>query len=155
MRVRRAEPEDAETVAKEFWKPLAEMMAQYSELNKIEEDAVQQGVEGFRNLIGEEDSGVLLLEKDEEEIGFLSFELGERETKKRGNYLSVNDLYIKEGYRGESYGTRLMEEAESIAVEERCDFVKVAAEYRNSDAREFYKDRGYDEKQAVYTKELG
>lgn len=46
-----------------------------------------------------------------------------------------------------------MEEAESIAEDEGCDFVKVAAEYKNTDARNFYEGRDYDGKQVVYTKE--
>lgn len=76
MRIRKAKPEEAEIVAKDFWKPLAEMMTQYSKMNELEEDAAEHGVDGFRKLIEKENSGVLLLEREGEDIGFLSFERG-------------------------------------------------------------------------------
>ncbi|WP_178918215.1 GNAT family N-acetyltransferase [Natronomonas gomsonensis] len=154
MRIREAEASEASMLAETFWHPLAERMEQYSELNALADDAVEVAVEGFESLLEDEQRTVFLLEDEDTEIGFVAVEFGERPTREAGRYVSITDLYVKDGHRGQGYGTKLLERVETLAATEDCDYLDVSAEWENHDARAFYENAGYDAKQVTYAKPL-
>lgn len=153
--IRESGPEDADLIADEFWYPLAKEMEPYSELNELTDDALEQARAGFAEVLTDEDRYDFLLEREGTPIGHISVEIGTRSTRKLGKYLGILDLYVKEDYRGQGYGTRLLRRAETLAENEDCDFVRVAAEWDNAPARAFYERHGYEPKQAKYAKSLG
>lgn len=155
MDIREATTADAETVAREFWHPLAEQMEQYSDLNALQEDAADDAVAGFESLIGDDEAvRVFLLDVDDEPIACIVVESGTHPSRVHDTYLSINDLHVREGHRGQGHGTALVEHAEALAARENCDFLKVSAEWGNEPAREFYDGHDYEPKHVTYTKRV-
>lgn len=58
------------------------------------------------------------------------------------NWLAVEYLFVEEEARGSGWGKRLMEEAERIAVQHGCDFIKV--DTLSFQALDFYIKLGYE-----------
>lgn len=57
------------------------------------------------------------------------------------NFMEISVVFIDEGLRSFGYGKKLMEQAEQIALNEKCDFIKLdTLEFQ---AKEFYKKLGY------------
>lgn len=154
MRIREAEESEGRLIAEEFRFPLARQMEQYSELDELAGDALTSAAEGFEDLLKEERRFVFLLEEDGAGVGFVAGEVGVRPTRKRRTYASIADLYVKEGFRGRGFGTRLIETVEELAAEADCDFVRVSAEWGNEAARNLYEKFDYDRKQVQYSKTM-
>jgi GNAT superfamily N-acetyltransferase len=154
MAIREATPDDATLLATEFWHPLAEQMAEYSELNELHDDAAADAIDGFEALLESDDLSIFLREDAGDPVAFVTVELGEHPSRKRGRYASINDLYVTDSHRGQGHGTALVEHAEALADREDCDFVKVSAEWGNDPAREFYRKRDYEPKQVTFAKPL-
>jgi GNAT superfamily N-acetyltransferase len=58
------------------------------------------------------------------------------------NWLEVHYLYVDEELRASGYGTKLMAEAEKIAREKKCDFIKL--DTLCFQALDFYRKLGFD-----------
>nr|WP_135552929.1 GNAT family N-acetyltransferase [Paenibacillus cymbidii] len=58
------------------------------------------------------------------------------------NWLEVKYLFIDEAYRKLRYGTKLLEEAERLARERKCDFIKL--DTLSFQALDFYRKQGYE-----------
>ncbi|MGD6833933.1 GNAT family N-acetyltransferase [Sutcliffiella halmapala] len=58
------------------------------------------------------------------------------------NWLEIHILMVDEDLRKDGYGSKLMQEAEEIAVENKCDFIKV--DTLSFQALDFYKKHGYE-----------
>ncbi|GAA0343722.1 hypothetical protein GCM10008967_37710 [Bacillus carboniphilus] len=57
------------------------------------------------------------------------------------NWLEIHTFMIDEDIRRSGYGTKLLLELEKIAIEKKCDFVKV--DTLSFQALDFYKKNGY------------
>lgn len=57
------------------------------------------------------------------------------------NWLEIHTLMIDEDIRKEGYGSKLLVEIEKIALEQKCDFIKV--DTLSFQALDFYKKHGY------------
>ena len=58
------------------------------------------------------------------------------------NWLEIHSLFIDEELRKFGYGTKLLLEIEQIAVEKKCDFIKV--DTLSFQALDFYEKQGYE-----------
>lgn len=58
------------------------------------------------------------------------------------NWLEVEYLYIDEAYRKFGYGIKLLQEAERLARESQCDFIKL--DTLSFQAPDFYLKQGYE-----------
>ncbi|MDY6764591.1 MAG: GNAT family N-acetyltransferase [Halobacteria archaeon] len=150
MQIREAEVGDETLIIEEFWYPLAKSMEEYSEINHIKNGVIEDAREAMREMLKEEDHRVFILEEEGKDVGCVITEKGERESRKKGRYVSINDLFVKEEYRNQGYGTRLIERVRKWAREENCDYLKVSAEWDNRRVREFYKEKGFKEKQIEF-----
>ncbi|MFB6100271.1 MAG: GNAT family N-acetyltransferase [Candidatus Nanohalobium sp.] len=154
VEIREAEEEDAELLAEDFWLPLAREMEDYHEVNELDDDAGETAVDGFQDRLEDGKYRFFFLELDGEEVGYVSLERGERETREHGKCIAIVGIFVKEGFRGEGYGTRLMEKAREYAEELDADYIVVEAEWDNSGARKFYSEKDFDEKKVRYVKML-
>lgn len=154
MPIREATHDDAETVAREFWYPLAKQMEQYSDFNELVDDVADHAVDGFEAMLDRDDRRIFLRDADGDPVAFLVVESGTHPSRERGDYLELVDLYVKEPHRGHGHGTALLDHAEALAADGDCDFLKVSAEWQNEQAREFYEKRDYEPKQITYAKPL-
>ncbi|MFS0634922.1 GNAT family N-acetyltransferase [Mesobacillus foraminis] len=79
----------------------------------------------------------------------ISLFLREEDGKVRGgllgeivwNWLEIHTLMVDEDIRKSGYGTKLLAEAEKIAIEKKCDFIKL--DTLSFQALEFYEKNGY------------
>lgn len=153
MEIRDARPGEEKMVVEEFWRPLAMRMERYSDLNELDSSASSESYKPMRERIESEEFRVLILEKDgpkaymmlEEEISI---------TRKKSRCLKIVDLYVKEGSRGEGLGTAMVKKAREHAEAKDFDYLKVASEWGNEQAREFYRKKGFEPKKAEYVDKL-
>lgn len=153
MEVRDARPGEEEMIVKDFWYPLAKRMERYSSLNDLDDSAVEKGAEPMRERIESEEYRVLILEEDgpkaymmlEEEISM---------TREKGRCVKIADLYVKEGWRGQGFGTVMVKKAREHAENRDFDYLKVASEWENEEAREFYRKKGFKPKKVQYVDKL-
>ena len=138
-----------------LWFSLAKGMEQYSELNEIIYDDVE-GVpeDGFLEHFESDKYTYYLIEYDDEKIGFMLLKRGEHSSREYSQYTKIINLYIKKDYRSQGYGTKAIEEVKQIAKENGSDHLKVSSEWDNKDARRFYKDNGFEEKQVEFVQKL-
>jgi ribosomal protein S18 acetylase RimI-like enzyme len=153
VNIREAERDDIETLS-ELWYSLAEGMEQYSELNELKDTAKEDSREGFSKLFEDEDTTIFLLETEDEAIGFMVLQEGEHPSRTHENYVSIVDLFVKEDYRSQGYGTEMIEKAEVYAEQQECDYLKVSSEWKNKEARKFYKRNDFEEKKVEYVRKL-
>jgi len=121
-------------------------MENYHEVNELREEAAENGVDELEERIEDDKYSFFFLEVEGEKIGYISLMEGERPSRKMENYVAIIGLYVKEGFRGEGYGTELIEKAREYALEVQADYIMVSAEWKNQRAREFYRDKGFEEK---------
>ncbi|WP_089787860.1 GNAT family N-acetyltransferase [Natronobacterium haloterrestre] len=157
MQLQKADESDLEALA-ELWRALATDMVQYSDLNELSDGAASEAVEEeFRNQLESEDVTNYLLRESELEsesesgsgttIGFVTLREGTHPSREYSEYLRIVNLFVKEGYRSEGYGSAVVDRVVEMAREEGCDHLKVSFEIENDGARRFYAENGFEEKQ--------
>ncbi|APX00134.1 hypothetical protein CHINAEXTREME_17475 [Halobiforma lacisalsi AJ5] len=161
MQLQKADESDLETLA-ELWRALATDMVQYSDLNELSDGAASEAVEEeFRNQLESEDvTNYLLRESNSESesesesesksgttVGFVTLRKGTHPSREYSEYLRIVNLFVKEGYRSEGYGSAVIDRVEEMGREKGCDLLKVSFEIENSGARRFYAENGFEEKQ--------
>lgn len=153
MTIRKATEDDIEELS-EMWHSLAEGMEEYSELNELKDNAKEDSREGFSKLFEDEDTTIFLMDTEEETVGFMVLQEGEHPSRTHKNYVSIVDLFVKEGYRSQGYGSKMVKKAEEYAEQQDCDYLKVSSEWKNEEARKFYERNDFEEKKVEYTKKL-
>ena len=96
----------------------------------------------LEQLIAEKDIFQCLVAEtgDNEIIGFASFFFTYHSWSGKGLYL--DDLYVKEGFRNQSIGKKLLDAVIDLAKNERCKKVRWLVSGWNTNAIEFYKKMG-------------
>lgn len=142
MEIRLAEEHEAERIAKELWKLLANEMEKISEYNQLKDNLdIQEVVEHKKSYIQEENKFILI---EEEFKGFVSFKIKDSAPCfNRGQKLKISELFVKEKYRRKGLASKLMEEAMNYS--EDCSTVELNVNVRNEKAKEFYKKHGFNE----------
>lgn len=92
---------------------------------------------------------IVILE-DESIVGYLSYKIKERHTKK----LDVDQLVILEQYRGKGLGKQLMDEAKKIAIDNSCDRIELNCWMFNENALAMYEHIGYNKQRIIYELKL-
>ena len=60
-----------------------------------------------------------------------------------GKSLYLDDLYVKQAYRGQNIGSRLMAKMKEVARQENCKRLRLQVLHWNSNAIEFYEKSGF------------
>ena len=94
-------------------------------------------------------STIVIIDKDKI-VGYLSYTIKKRHTKK----LDVDQLVIKESYRGKGFGKQLMKKAKSIAIENNCDRIELNCWMFNERALEMYEHIGYKKQRIMFEMDL-
>jgi len=114
-----------------------------------------QGIEGFKKGIEDSDSMTLVAKAGNEIIGYLKggpAEIADYRTVE--NIYETESIWVDDNYRGQSIGTKLMDEFESWATREGATRLKVVASARNEGAINLYKKRGFEDYDVVLEKNL-
>ena len=88
----------------------------------------------------------IVLLKDEEIVGYLSYRIKENYLKK----LDVDQLIVKESCRHMGFGKKLMDEAKNIAKEIGCDRIELNCWLFNQNALDMYEHIGYKRQRIIY-----
>ena len=130
-------------------------MEQYSELNRLSYSTADEVPEGsFREQIEREDTAVILLSEGDATLGFLTLRQGDHPSREHSNYLHIVDLFVREPYRSQGYGSEAVERVTELAQEQGCDHVTVGCEWNNVGARRFYEDCGFEAKRVQFAHRL-
>jgi ribosomal protein S18 acetylase RimI-like enzyme len=154
MELVEADEEDLDALV-ERWYDLATAMEPYSALNEIVySDATEVPDDGFRAHLDDDATTDYLVVADDETVGFVTVETGERPSRERGRYLDLVNLEIDPEHRNEGYGTAVVDRVTEMAREADRDYLTVSCEWDNDGARRFYRDAGFEPKQVTYARSL-
>lgn len=87
-----------------------------------------------------DDFKALMIRDGETAIGFATYYFGFSSWS--GRHLFLDDLYLKEAYRSQGLGHRIMDTLESLAKEQDCKTMRWLVSKWNEPAIAFYKKRG-------------
>ncbi len=153
MELVEAERDDVDALAA-YWFALASEMERYSELNELAVDGPAEAVDGFERQLDRDDTAVYLLVEDGTAIGFLTLRHGERPSRERSRYARIVDLYVEPAHRGRGHGSEAVASARRLAAEGGADYLTVSCEWDNGDARRFYRENGFAEKQVTFAQRI-
>lgn len=102
--------------------------------------------EHFENLISRKQ--LLVAQEDGKVVGILTFLYRHVESDKQvtRDVLFVDDLAVKEEYRGRGIGTALLKTARQKVIDEKLDGLELQVNARNQGARRMYEKLGFTEK---------
>ena len=83
-------------------------------------------------------------------VGYLSYVIKKHHTRK----LDVDQLVIKEEFRGMGIGKKLMEEIKKIAQEKDCDRIELNCWMFNESAIAMYEHIGFEKQRIMYEMKL-
>lgn len=154
MKLVEAEKEELDTYV-ELWFDLAKGMEKYSEFNNIIYDRPEDvDKNAFIEQFKDKDYTYYLLRIDGENIGFITLKEGEHPSREYNSYTQIVNLFIREGFRNQGYGSEAVEKVKKIAKDNGSDHLKVSSEWNNEGARKFYNDNGFEEKQVTFVQKL-
>ncbi|WP_254543528.1 GNAT family N-acetyltransferase [Halomarina pelagica] len=137
------------------WYDLARATEGYAETNELAYgDVSEVADDGFRAHLADEDVTDYLVVHEGETIGFVTLREGHHPSRRYSRYLRIVNLAIDEGHRSQGHGTEVVERVKELARERGCDHLKVSCEWRNEDARRFYRDANFQPKQVDYVQPL-
>ena len=119
-------------------------------LDFIKELAIYEELEGQvvatvsdlqESLFNQKKAEVLLLEEDNQAVGFALFFMNYSTFLGKAN-IYLEDLYVKEAYRNKGYGKLLLQELATIALESGCERLDWSCLDWNEEAIDFYKRIG-------------
>jgi ribosomal protein S18 acetylase RimI-like enzyme len=92
---------------------------------------------------------IIIIDKTEI-VGYLSYKIVDRRNRK----LDLNQLVIKEDYRGKGLGKILIEEAKKIAIENNCSRIELNCWLFNKNALAMYEHIGFCKQRMMYEMKL-
>lgn len=154
MELREATAADLDALV-DRWYSLASSMEPLDDLNELvftDSDAVS--TEGFRDRLDDDAITDYLVVHQSETIGFVTLREGHHPSRQYSHYLRIVDLLIDEAWRDQGLGTEVVRRVEEMAKARGCDHLKVSCEWRNEDARRFYRSADFRPKQVEHARPL-
>ncbi|ELY99767.1 N-acetyltransferase GCN5 [Natrialba chahannaoensis JCM 10990] len=137
------------------WYALATAMEPYDELNELEYTALDDVPDdGFRAHLDDESITDYLIVHEDTTIGFVTLREGSHPSRRYSKYLRIVNLAIDETHRNQGHGSRVIERVRALARDRGCDHLKESCEWHNEDARRFYREVGFRQKQVDYAEPL-
>ena len=94
---------------------------------------------------------VLVIEYENKIIGYASYQVKEKNTKK---YLWVDELVIDDNFQGKGFGKIIIKKLEEISKEEKCDSIEFCCWSFNKKAEEIYKHLNYKVQRVIFEKSV-
>lgn len=139
----------------ERWYALARAMEAYDELNELAYSAVEDVPDdGFRAHRDADDVADYLVVHDGDTIGFVTLREDHHPSREHSRSLRIVNLVVDENYRNRGHGSAVVDRVRELARDRGCDYLSVSCEWRNEDARRFYRDAGFRPKQVDYARPI-
>ena len=97
-----------------------------------------------QKMFKEKVANCLVADVDGEIAGILVY-FFQQYTAQNKPYMHMKELFVKEGFRGQKIGTKLIQKAKEVAKEHGCWNIKWTVADWNTKAKEFYKKQGAEE----------
>src|SRR4030042_2159212 len=144
--IREAKPDDFGDV----FELVLELRSSHGEKGKLDKQGIRPI---FQRYLSNSDKYIYVAESRGLLVGFMSITIGESLYEDKP-WAEVDELVVKEGYRSQGLGGRLLDEVFRIAHERQCNVVVLAADINNARAIEFYGELGFKSGEIVLEKEL-
>lgn len=107
------------------------------------------GEDYFRELIGK--NTVWVAVDDNKVIGYLAGSIDdEKPAYVTKSLAELENFFIDEGHRRQGIGKKLLQEFKNECIEQGIEEIKVIASAKNTKAREFYQNNGFEEFEVNY-----
>ncbi|WP_330631024.1 GNAT family N-acetyltransferase [Halocatena halophila] len=137
------------------WYALATAMEAYDDLNELASDQrADISIDGFRTHLTDEAITDYRIVHETETIGFVTLREGYHPSREYSHYLRIVNLALDDGYRNRGHGSAVVERVTEMARNRDCDLLTVSCEWANEDARRFYTNAGFREKQVDFARPL-
>jgi len=110
-------------------------------------------VENCRTALSDANYYLLIAEMNEAVIGFINFTI-RKTLLHSGPSGLIDELVVSKSYRGKGVGKQLIYAAIEKCRQLGCCEVEVSTEFTNTNAREFYKNCGFEERGVILEKDL-
>ena len=140
--VRKATIEDMSAIAELY-------REQFREMSKLIPDFIKEGnqsIEFLTKIILNDDSDILVYEKDSKAIGFILLQAKVRpdfDFIVPGKFCYIMDIIVTEKHRNKGFGTALMNYAKDWAKEQGCGFINLDVLMNNPDTIKLYEKLGF------------
>lgn len=132
---------------------------QFKEMEKLIPDFIKEANQDetfIKNTITDKNSDILIYEHNGMVIGFILLQAKIRpdfEFIIPGKYCYIMDVVVTEKFRGNGYGTALLNSARDWATEQNCKFINLDVLSNNTKAIKLYEKLGFIPKaQEMYCK---
>lgn len=132
---------------------------QFREMSKLIPDFIKEGdqsIEFLEKTISNDDSDILVYERDGAVVGFVLLQAKARpdfDFMLPGKYCYIMDVIVTEVHRNKGFGTALMDSAKEWAKERNCNFINLDVLSNNKSAIALYERLGFIPKaQEMYCK---
>lgn len=113
----------------------------------------EKGENYFRELIK---SGTVWVAVDNNKvIGYLAGSIGEKPSYVTTSLAELDNFYIEKEYRRQGIGKKLVEEFKQYCINNQIQEIKVTANAKNTNARAFYENNGFDDFEVTYKMKIG
>ena len=118
----------------------------------MEQTFSEKGEKYFKELI--KNGTVWIAEDNNKLIGYLAGSIIGKPSCTIKTLAELDNFYIDEQYRRKGIGKKLVEELKKYCILQDIEEMKVTANYKNINAREFYKNNGFDDFEITYKMKL-
>jgi ribosomal protein S18 acetylase RimI-like enzyme len=129
---------------------ILELRASERETGKVDKKELR---DIFKRFLASSERSIYVAEKGGAVIGLITLTTYESLYEDKA-WVLVDELVVKEGYRGRGTGSRLLDEAFRFAREKQCGGVALTADEENTSAVELYRSYGFRRTDIVLEKEL-
>lgn len=112
----------------------------------------QTGENYFKKSI--ENATVWVAVSDNKVIGYLAGSIEKMPAYTTKSLAELDNFYIDEEYRRQGIGKRLVEEFKKYCINKGIEEIKVTASAKNTNAKAFYQNNGFDEFEVTYKMKL-
>lgn len=112
----------------------------------------EKGEKYFKELIG--NGTVWVAEDNSKVIGYLAGRIIGKTSCATKTLAELDNFYIDDKYRRKGIGKKLVKEFKKYCILQDIEEIKVTTNYKNINAREFYKSNGFDDFEITYKMKL-
>ena len=154
MPIRQAQPDDFDAI-QELNRQISENeLENGSSTINVEYSYLPEGVKYLKNIVnGAKGNYGFVFEQGDEVLGYASLRIIDDEniTYRKGiKQIQLKNLCVDKNYSGNNIGHQLIEASKSWAKEQGANNLKVLAMAKNTNARRFYQDCGFEEYEIIH-----
>lgn len=112
----------------------------------------EKGEKYFKGLI--EDGTVWVAVDNDRVIGYLAGSIDGKPSYATKSLAELENFYIDEEYRRQGIGKKLVQKLKNYCIDQGIEEMKVTASSKNINAREFYKNNGFEDFEVTYKMKL-